>query len=93
MTQPEDTTTAGPLALSLHAGLGFTVGDAVMLRKDLYEGPNDCSPGGYLARRGEKLIVRGLRAGREWPLCVSHECRTDGNTFAVGCAEVEPWRA
>lgn len=70
---------------------GFSEGDAVMVREDLYEGPNDHSPGGYLARRYEKLIVRKVRINGEWPLCVSHESRTDGATFSVAPAEIEPW--
>jgi hypothetical protein len=67
----------------------------VMLRADLYEGPDDCHPGGYLAMRGEKLIVRRvreLRAFGSWTISVSHEGRTDDVTFAVAPAEIEPWQ-
>jgi hypothetical protein len=101
-TEPPDTHSSAhapvPLALKSNEGLGVTVGDAVMLRADLYEGPDDCHPGGYLAKKGEKLIVRKVKTdyALPWsdPLCVnvSHEDRTDGLTFAVRQSEIEPWR-
>lgn len=69
----------------------FKVGDAVALKADLYEPADDHSPGGYLARRGEKLIVREVRSQTQWPLRVSHEHRTDGRSFVVGPAEVTAW--
>lgn len=69
----------------------FAVGDAVTLRADLYQEPDDYSPGGWLARRGEKLIVREVREGREMPFAVSHEDRTDGNAFMVSSSELAPW--
>ena len=31
------------------------IGDAVTVRSDLHEGPDDCHPGGYLARRGDEI--------------------------------------
>jgi hypothetical protein len=85
---------AGPDGSALSEGLGVTVGDAVMLRADLYEGPDEHAPGGYLARRGEKLIVRKLhsRCSGPHPIDVSHEHRTDGITFCVSADEIEPWR-
>jgi hypothetical protein len=64
------------------------------LKADLYEHADDHSPGGYLARKGERLIVRKVRTDYKlpWgdPLCisVSHEDRTDGMTFAVRQSEI-----
>lgn len=78
--------------------INFKVGDAVALRADLYEGPDEDHPGGYLARRGEKLIVRKVKTdfALPWtdPLCVnvSHEDRTDGLTFVVRQSEIEAWK-
>lgn len=87
-----------PLVFGSTDGLGVTVGDAVMLRADLYEGSDDCHPGGYLAKKGEKLIVRKVKTDYllPWsdPMCinVSHEDRTDDLTFVVRQSEIEPWR-
>jgi hypothetical protein len=94
-TEKPSATAVGGSALS--EGLGVTVGDAVMLLADLYEGPDDCHPGGYLAKRGEKLIVRRVSdrvtfEGDVMGVHVSHEDRTDGLTFAVRPSEIGPWR-
>ncbi len=69
------------------------VGAAVMLRADLYEGPDEHEPGGYLALKGEKLIVRKVRAPSSGPhpFDVSHEHRADGKTFCVSADEIEPF--
>lgn len=64
------------------------VGDAVIMKQDLYEGPDDHHPGGYLAFAGERLIIREIRDHGSWPLKVSHEDRTDGLTFGVSVDEV-----
>lgn len=78
--------------------LTSAVGDVVTLRADLYEGPDEDHPGGYLARKGEKLIVRKVKTDfvLPWsdPLCinVSHEDRIDGLTFVVRQSEIEPWK-
>lgn len=80
-----------PAKVQLTDGLGVTVGDGVMLRADLYEGADECHPGGYLAKRGEKLIVRTVREHSKFPLSVSHEGRADGLTFSVSAAEVRSW--
>lgn len=69
----------------------FSVGCAVMVRADLYEGPDDYHPGGYLAKRGDKLIVREVRPRGEWTIAVSHEDRTDGLMFVVADYEIEPY--
>lgn len=77
------------------SALIFKVGDAVTLKADLYEAADDHSPGGYLARKGELLLVRRVRTDYTlpWsdPLCisVSHEDRTDGMTFSVRQSEIE----
>lgn len=71
----------------------FVVGDAVMLRQHLYEPADDHSPGGYLAMKGEKLIVRELRSPVViWQYSVSHESRTDGITFSVSGDEIEEYK-
>ena len=91
-------TEVAPEKVRLSDELGLTVGDTVMLRADLYDGPDDHHPGGYLATKGEKLIVRKLQTDYvlPWsdPLCinVSHEDRTDGLTFVVRLSEIEPWQ-
>lgn len=77
---------------SIRPEVAFALGDAVMLRSDLYKEPDEYAPGGYLARRGEKLIVREVREGLEMPIAVSHETRTDGNAFMVRSSELEPWK-
>jgi hypothetical protein len=69
----------------------FKVGDAVTPRASIYEGPDDHSPGGYYAMVGEKLIVRSVRDKGHWPISVSHEDRTDGNSFGVSAEEIQPW--
>ena len=69
----------------------FKVGDAVELKADLYEHAEEHSPGGYLARKGERLIVRklwGPDALSAWTVSVSHESRTDGLTFSVAPDEI-----
>jgi hypothetical protein len=71
--------------------MSFVAGDAVMVRAHLYEPADDHAPGGYLAKRGEKLIVRNVRVAGSWPISVSHEGRTDGATFSVSQDEIEPW--
>lgn len=66
------------------------VGATVRLLVDIYEAADDYSPGGYLARRGEELIVRAGR--RNWvspfDYCVSHPHITD-RSFCVKASEIE----
>jgi hypothetical protein len=67
----------------------FAVGDAVTMRANLYEPADEHAPGGYLAMRGDRLIVREVRGAGQWPISVSHDDRTDGITFAVAATEIE----
>lgn len=63
------------------------VGMRVYMRKDLYEGPDEYSPGGYIAYRGDVLLVKKV-----WPkyksMSVHHPHITDGTTFSVYADEV-----
>ena len=51
------------------------IGDRIRLKKDIYEPTDDYAMGGYLALKGEILIVRGLR--EKGTLAVSHENTTN----------------
>lgn len=65
------------------------VGDEVVLTRDIYEEADDHSPGGYLARKGEKVIVRAADANaRRFPYSVSHPHITN-NSFGVTAEEIE----
>lgn len=66
----------------------FTVGKRVILLEDIWDDGEDHHPPGYLARRGEELIVRGYDPGHELPICVSHEEITD-QSFRVKSTEIE----
>lgn len=75
---------------ALNAGFGFTVGQEVTVTRKLWEPPDDCHPGGLLALPGDRLIVRVVREGGQFPISVSHHDRTDGMTFQVAPDEVTP---
>lgn len=63
------------------------VGDEIELICDIYEHADDHSPGGYLARKGEKLVVRRIYAdGKPRPYSVSHHGVLD-STFVVDAHE------
>lgn len=66
----------------------LSVGDEVTLLKDIWEDADDCAPGGYLARKGEKLIVRRLAPESKLPIKVSHSYITN-NSFGVTADEIE----
>lgn len=64
------------------------VGDEVEIVCDIYEGPDDCSPGGYFAKKGETLIVRDVRPESPFfQIYVSHAHITD-NSFGVRANEI-----
>lgn len=65
----------------------FAVNDKVRLLDDIWDDGQDHHPPGYLARRGEVLIVRSDVA-RTFPIYVSHEEITD-NSFGVELSEIE----
>jgi len=62
------------------------VGDEVMARKPIYEGPDEHGPGGYFCQAFEKLIVRSI-GGSSFPISVSHPHITD-NSFGVKLEEI-----
>lgn len=65
------------------------VGQRVALLADIWDdGCENHHPSGYLAQRGEILIVRAVDPGHEFPVCVSHEHITD-NSFRVALSEIE----
>lgn len=65
----------------------FVLGQRVRAVDDVYEQPTGDSPGGYCARRGDLLIVRGDQPGDTWDYSVSHEYRRD-NSFGVHHDEI-----
>lgn len=65
----------------------FSKGQRVILLEDIWDDGQDHHPPGYLARRGEELIVRGYDPGHEHPILVSHEQVTD-NSFRVSLTEI-----
>jgi hypothetical protein len=64
------------------------VNQRVRLLADIWDDGQDHHPPGYLAHRGEILIVRRIDEGREFPYCVSHESVLD-NHFRVAANEIE----
>lgn len=65
------------------------VGQKVRLLSDIFEPADEYAPGGYLARKGEVLIVRKLNPqSKFFPVQVSHEHITD-RTFGVTYEEIE----
>jgi hypothetical protein len=69
--------------------MGFDVNDRVRLRANIIEHPSGDAPGGVCGSRGDIVIVRRVDAGLTYPYAVSHEDRTDGNTFGVAEDEIE----
>lgn len=68
----------------------YVEGQRVRLLADIWDDGNDNHhPPGYLAHKGEELIVRRLDPGHEFPICVSHEGRID-SSFRVALIEIEP---
>lgn len=67
----------------------FAVDQRVRLLVSVWDdGCDNHHPPGYLARKGEELIVRKIDPGHEFPICVSHEQITD-NSFRVALSEIE----
>lgn len=67
------------------------VNDKVRIKQDIYEYPDGDSPGGYLAEKGDIVVIRMIKTDTNfiWTHCVSHEDRTDGATFVVAEDEIE----
>lgn len=81
--------------------LFYAVGDEVEVCKDIYEGADDCHPGGYVARKGDKVIIREIASTEKqynYPFCrvhpfsVAHEWVTGKERFVIGPHEIAPWR-
>ena len=71
---------------------GYALGDKVRLLKDIWDDGEDHHPPGYLARKGEVLIVKcGWRKANNLPATVgiAHENRADTNFFNVTLDEIE----
>jgi hypothetical protein len=63
------------------------IGDRVRLLADIWDDGQDHHPPGYLAHKGEVLIVRSVTPGH-WPIYISHEQITDGS-LGVELSEIE----
>ena len=66
---------------------GYAQGDKVRLLKNIWDNGEDHHPPGYLAYKGEVLIVRS-GTGKSGVLAISHEHITN-NAFTVTLDEVE----
>lgn len=64
------------------------VDQRVRLLKDIWDDGADHHPPGYLAMRGEILVVRRIDEGHELPFCISHASVLD-NYFRVKADEIE----
>jgi hypothetical protein len=64
----------------------FKVGQRVRLLTDIWDDGADHHPSGYIAHKGEEVIVRNT--GRAFPFYVSHEHVKD-NSFGVKLDEIE----
>jgi hypothetical protein len=68
--------------------VSFQEGHKVKAKQSIYEVADDHSPGGYLCRKGDVLIVRTCPNNCTYPLYVSHEPITD-RSFGVSPEELE----
>ena len=66
-----------------------SVGDHVKLTASIYDHGEDHHPPGWLAMKGEVLVVRAIIGGATGQLAVSHEDVTD-NAFCIVRGEYEP---
>lgn len=69
--------------------MGFQVGQRVRLLKDIWDDGQDHHPPGYIAHKGEVLIVRRADGRGTFPVAVSHENVTD-RSFGVALDEITP---
>lgn len=67
----------------------YAIGQRLRITTNIYEAADDHAPGGYLALKGDTVVVRGF-SFRNYFLRVSHENFTTGAAFLVGADEVEP---
>ena len=67
----------------------YKTGDIVVAMRDMGDSPNEDSPGGVYALKGELLVIRNVHSdGREFSISVSHEHITD-NSFGVRLHEIK----
>ncbi len=71
---------------------GLYVGAKVRLLKDIWDDGEDHHPPGYLALKGEVLIVRRAPCWQRRSIGVSHEHITD-NSFTIYAGEYETYNA
>ena len=70
----------------------FSPGQVVRPLADCYEPTDDHSPGGYLGRKGDKIVVKEVKdTAYSYSVAVHHEGVTDGSAFMVSPTEIEPW--
>lgn len=67
------------------ASAGYALGDKVRLLSDIWDDGEDHHPPGYLAMKGEVLVVRTVKPNF---LYISHEHITD-RSFQVNMDEIE----
>lgn len=72
-------------AESSRSPAGYAAGDKVRLTADIWDDGEDHHPPGYIAKKGQTVIVRGVNISS---LSVSHEHITN-NSFRVLMDEVE----
>jgi hypothetical protein len=76
--------------LNTRRSFGYAPGDRVRLLKDIWEDEVDgLIPPGYLARKGEILIVKKVIEGSNISFGIAHEYRTDDAYFWVAANEIE----
>lgn len=68
----------------------FDVGDVVVAKEDIYDGPSDVHPGGILAHQGEVLIIRRITPDAKHAIVVGR-VEVEGNDFVVSQDEVIPY--
>jgi len=90
MEQPKTEAAPDAQRPPLSAMFGFTVGQEVTPTRRIWEPPDGDSPGGLLAEKGDRLIVRSFGGSEQHPISVSHHDRTDGMTFCVSPDELTP---
>ena len=80
--------------------MSYKVNDAVKIVKNIYEAATEHHPGGFIALKGQKVIIRAVRDETilylgeidrpTRPYEVSHEDVLD-RTFSVAEDEIKPW--
>ena len=68
----------------------YAIGQRLRITRNIYEPPNEHAPGGYLALKGDTVVVRRCTAREAYPVAVSHENYEGTATFLAAPDEVEP---